>query len=162
MATVGIALATADALADPSTSVEGCLSKSKAAQIIDASSAPVWVKNVDKPSAPPGFPKLGGIQRIICADVTQDGRADATVVEASGGSAGIGPWLVIQARPVGWRVIFWRNELAGGLKVRNGRISNEWTDYEPTDIHCCPTGAIEHRTYGWNGHRIVLLKMWKS
>ena len=102
----------------------------------------------------------GAPDRLLCFDLTRDGRRDLALTVASGGTAGDVAWLVLVGTPTGSRVALAR----GGYKlllVRRGRDLVE-TDpvYRNNDPNCCPTGGFDHTRWRWNGHRFAVVRSW--
>lgn len=136
-----------------------CLSYPATAKVIDASSLPTWVKGFDKPQSYAGGPAEGGINKSFCRDLTGDGRPEMVLSLANGGSSGVFPWLILSrtgSSPV-WKVVFWRNELAGLLSVSGREIHNQWTKRRSSDPLCCPTGATVHEVYAYRNGRFRLI-----
>ncbi|MFY9580347.1 MAG: hypothetical protein WAQ33_13615 [Gaiellaceae bacterium] len=103
----------------------------------------------------------GGVDRLICHDLTRDGQADMTATIYSGGTAGDTAWVVF--RRVGTR---WQLGLAHlsaykvGLFLKGSDLIESQPVYKTNDPNCCPTGGFDHRRFHWNGSRFILARKW--
>jgi hypothetical protein len=114
-------------------------------------------------SLAPTLENGGGVDRIICADLTGDGVRDLAATIFSGGTAGDTAWVVFRADGSRWRLAF-RNLQAYEVGLfRAGRdLLESQPIYEKNDPNCCPTGGFLHRRFHWTRGRFTVVRTWKS
>jgi hypothetical protein len=128
--------------------------KAAANAAIRVSTLPVDVKDLTRQ-------QLAGVDKLICHDLTGDGRADMAVTLASGGTAGDIAWAAFARTGSRWR-------LAGanpnGYKLGLFPSARDLVESQPiygkNDPNCCPTGGFAHRRFHWNGHALVVVRRW--
>jgi hypothetical protein len=102
-----------------------------------------------------------GVDRVICADLTGDGRPELAVTFFSGGTAGDTGWAVFVSSGHGWRVAFRQlRAYKVGLYARGGDLVEVQPIYRASDPNCCPTGGFAHRSVHWNGRRFAVVRRW--
>jgi hypothetical protein len=102
-----------------------------------------------------------GVDRVICADLTGDGKPELAVTFFSGGTAGDTGWAVLAGGSGTWRVVL--RQLDGykvGLHVRHADLVESQPVYRKNDPNCCPTGGFDHRRFHWNGRKFALARVW--
>ena len=102
----------------------------------------------------------GGPDRVICHDLTRDGRGDMAVRIFSGGTAGDIAWVVFRRTAAGgWRLA---HAQLHAYKVRLVRRGTDLVESQPiyrkNDPNCCPSGGLEETRYHWNGRRFVVTR----
>jgi hypothetical protein len=102
-----------------------------------------------------------GVDRVICADLTGDGKPELAVTFFSGGTAGDTGWAVFVGGSGRWRVALERLDgYKVGLYVRRGELVDSQPVYLKDDPNCCPSGGFDHRGFRWNGHRFLQVRRW--
>ncbi len=92
----------------------------------------------------------GGVDRIICRDVTRDRVADMTVLVASGGAARVTAWVVFRARKTSWQLVLRRlNLYRASVSWVKGDLVETVAVLRKTDLACCPTGGHNHTRLDW-------------
>ena len=105
----------------------------------------------------------GGVDRLICADVTHDGRRDLAATIFSGGTAGDTAWVVFRADGSRWRLVFRQLQAYKvGLFLRGGDLVESQPIYRKNDPNCCPTGGFFHRRFHWIGTRFKIVRAWTT
>ena len=103
----------------------------------------------------------GGVDKLICHDLTGDRTAEMAVTIFSGGTAGDIAWVVFQRQAGRWQPVL-RN--LQGYKVGLFRVGTDLVEsqavYRKTDPNCCPSGGVDHRRFHWNGSRFVVVRRW--
>jgi hypothetical protein len=103
----------------------------------------------------------GGVDRVLCHDLTGDGKQDMAATIFSGGTAGDTAWVVF--RRVGTRWQLAHQELHV-YKVALSLMGTDLVESQPVylanDPNCCPTGGFNHRRFHWNGSRFVVARRW--
>ena len=103
----------------------------------------------------------GGVDRLICHDLTRDGDDEMAVTIFSGGTAGDIAWAVFGRSNGKWVLVFKRLDLYKiGLFTLGGDLADSQPVYRKNDPNCCPTGGFDHRRYHWNGTQFVLARSW--
>ena len=96
-----------------------------------------------------------GIDRLLHADLTGDGRPDTVVTIFSGGTAGDIAFYVLAGEGSGLHFIKASNqEYKVGVKVVGGTLQVTRPIYRATDPNCCPA-HLEITTYRYDGVRLV-------
>jgi hypothetical protein len=107
----------------------------------------------------------GGVDRIICRDVTADRIPDMTVLIASGGAARVTAWVVFRARRTSWQLTLRRLDLyrasVGWVK---GDLVETVAVLRKTDQVCCPTGGHDHTRFHWkhSTSRFLAVSFWHT
>jgi hypothetical protein len=104
----------------------------------------------------------GGVDTLICHDLTGDGRSDMAFTIFSGGTAGDIAWVVLRRTAAGgWRVVsFQRNAYKVGLRRVGVDLVESQPVYRTNDPNCCPTGGFDHRRFRWNGRALAVVRRW--
>jgi hypothetical protein len=105
-----------------------------------------------------------GIDRLICRDLTYDGRKDMVATVYSGGQAGVEAWVFFRAVVGGWRLSFDRTGLVRAT-VRISRTAVIETDpvYRVGDKRpCCPSGGQKHYRFQWQRAKMVKIRVWHT
>ena len=100
--------------------------------------------------------------RLICFDLTRDGRIDMAVTLFSGGTAGDVRLVVFRGTASGWRVALVRGGYKLGLERVDGDLVQTQPVYRKDDPNCCPTGGFDHMRWHWNGDRFVAVRTWRD
>jgi hypothetical protein len=96
-----------------------------------------------------------GVDRLLFADLTGDGRAETVVTIFSGGTAGDIAFYVLAGAGSGLHSIKSSNhEYKVGVKIVGGRLQVTRPLYGASDPNCCP-GHLEITTYRYDGVRLV-------
>jgi hypothetical protein len=96
-----------------------------------------------------------GIDRVLYADLTGDGRAETVVTIFSGGTAGDIALYVLTGEGSGLHAIKTSNqEYKIGIKIVGGKLQVTRPLYGADDPNCCP-GHLEITTYRYDGSRLV-------
>jgi hypothetical protein len=105
----------------------------------------------------------GGVDRIICRDVTFDHVPDMTVLVASGGAARVTAWVVFRARKTSWQLVLRRlNLFRASVSWVKGDLVETVAVFRKTDLACCPTGGHNHTRLHWQRHKFVTLRFWHT
>jgi len=105
----------------------------------------------------------GGVETLICHDLTRDGRVDMAATIFSGGTAGDIAWAVFLKRGGRWTLSLRQLQAYKLVLRRAGSDLVETTPvYERDDPNCCPSGGFDHRRFHWNGTRFVVVKRWHT
>jgi hypothetical protein len=103
----------------------------------------------------------GGVDSLICHDLTGDGAADMAATIFSGGTAGDIAWVVFRRSHDKWVLALRQFDL---YKVGLLRVGADLVDSQPVyrknDPNCCPTGGFDHRRFHWNGARFLVVRRW--
>src|SRR3954464_860508 len=83
-----------------------------------------------------------GIDRLICRDLTADGRKDM-VASVFSRPRGVEAWVFFRAVPGGWRLSFRRTGLvAAEVDVEGKAVAETDPVFRPGDARpCCPSGG---------------------
>jgi hypothetical protein len=104
-----------------------------------------------------------GINRLICRDLTYDGRKDmlASVYAAS---VGVEAWVFSRGRPKDWDLAFARTALVRAqVKVTTTAIVESDPVFRPGDNRpCCPTGGQKHYRFQWQHGKMVKVRAWQT
>jgi hypothetical protein len=96
-----------------------------------------------------------GVDRLLFADLTGDGRPETVVTIFSGGTAGAIAFYVLTGEGSGLHSIKSSNrEYKIGVEVVGGRLQVTRPLYGAQDPNCCP-GHLEITTYRYDGVRLV-------
>jgi len=107
--------------------------------------------------------KNAGVDRVICHDLTGDGRVDMAATVFSGGTAGDVAWVLFRRTSSGWSLAFQRLEVYKvGLFLRGTDLVESQPIYGKNDPNCCPTGGFDHIQVHWNGTRFVISRRWHT
>jgi hypothetical protein len=105
----------------------------------------------------------GGVDGLICADVTGDGRRDLAATIFSGGTAGDIAWVVFRANGSHWRLAFRQlHAYKVGLFLRGHDLVESQPIYEKNDANCCPSGGFAHRRFHWAATRFEIVRRWTT
>jgi hypothetical protein len=105
----------------------------------------------------------GGVDRLICHDLTRDGARDMAATVFSGGTAGDIAWAVFRQRAGRWSLALRQLQVYKvGLFRVGGDLVESTPVYRKNDPNCCPTGGFDHRRLHWNGARFVVAKRWHT
>jgi len=114
----------------------------------------------------PVWPTLrvgGGVDTLICHDLTRDGVPNMAATVFSGGTAGDVAWAVFRQRAGRWSLALW---VLNVYKVGLFRVGSDLVEstpvYRKNDPNCCPTGGFDHRRFHWSGKRFVVAKRWHT
>ncbi len=103
----------------------------------------------------------GGIDTLICHDLTRDGATDMAATVFSGGTAGDTAWVVFRGTQGRWRLALRELE---GYKVGLYRVGADLVESQPVylknDPNCCPRGGFDHRRFHWNGTSFAVVRRW--
>jgi hypothetical protein len=104
-----------------------------------------------------------GIDRLVCRDLTHDGRKDMTT-SISGGATGMEAWVFFRASTSGWRLAFRRTGLVRAqVKVQPTAVVETDPVFRPGDKRpCCPTGGEQHYRFQWQRGKMVKVRSWHS
>jgi hypothetical protein len=108
----------------------------------------------------PITPGMAG--RVLCFDVTGDGRGDMAVSLFSGGTAGDVGWLLFVPRGAGWRLAGSGSGYKLGVFRSGSRLLAVQPVYRRNDPNCCPTGGFDRTLYRWDGVRLVVARAWHT
>lgn len=105
-----------------------------------------------------------GIDRLICRDLTYDGRKDMVATVASGRPIGIEAWVFFHAMGNGWKLSFRRIDLVrASVKLSGTAVLESDPVYRDTDERpCCPTGGTRHYRFGWQRGKMVTIRVWHT
>jgi hypothetical protein len=128
--------------------------KAAANAAIRASTLPTDVKDLTRQ-------RLAGVDKLICHDLTRDGRRDMAVTLASGGTAGDIAWAAFARAGTHWRLVAANaNGYKLGLFLAGRDLVESQPVYRKQDPNCCPTGGFDHRRFHWNGHALAVVRRW--
>lgn len=103
----------------------------------------------------------GGVDKLICADLTGDGVRDLAATIFSGGTAGDTAWVVFRADGSRWRLAYRQLHAYKVGLFRSGRDMIESQPiYKKNDANCCPTGGVFHRRFHWVAGRLKIVRTW--
>ena|SRR5438105_2160092 len=95
----------------------------------------------------------GGVDHLICRDVTADGRTDMTVLITSTATSGVTAWVTFRAKRK------WSLALAR-VHVRMCRVKYRHGDLVETQP--AAAGGYDHRRYHWQDKHFVVLRKWHT
>ena len=96
-----------------------------------------------------------GIDRLVYADLTGDGRSEVVVTIFSGGTAGDIAFYVLSGQGSGLHAIKRANEeYKVGVRIVGGRLQVTRPLYGANDANCCPA-HLEITTYRYDGRVLV-------
>jgi hypothetical protein len=96
-----------------------------------------------------------GVDRLLYADLTGDGRPETVATIFSGGTAGDIAFYVLTGEGSGLHAIKRSNqEYKIGVKIVAGKLQVTRPLYGASDPNCCP-GHLEITTYRYDGTRLV-------
>jgi hypothetical protein len=99
----------------------------------------------------------GGPDRLICHDLTRDGKGDMAVTVFSGGTAGDTAWVVFRRAGNGWKLAYAQlHAYKVGLFRSGGDLIESQPIYRKNDPNCCPSGGFAQRRFHWNGKTFVV------
>jgi hypothetical protein len=105
----------------------------------------------------------GGVDKLICHDLTGDAVPELAATIFSGGTAGDIAWVVFRRSRGRWRLAFRQLQ---AYKVGLFRVGRDLVESQPVylkdDANCCPTGGFDHRRFHWNGSRFVVVRRWHT
>jgi hypothetical protein len=96
--------------------------------------------------------------RVLCFDVTGDGRTDMAVSLASGGTAGDVGWLLFVPNDARWRLARSGTGYKLGLQRSGSKLEVVQPVYRAKDPNCCPSGGFDRTLYRWDGSRLVVAR----
>jgi len=103
----------------------------------------------------------GGVDTLICHDLTRDGAPDMAATIFSGGTAGDIAWVVLRRRAGRWTLAL---RVLQGYKLGLFRVGSDLVEstpvYRRNDPNCCPTGGFDHRRFHWTGARFAVARRW--
>ena len=103
----------------------------------------------------------GGVDSLICHDLTGDGETDMAATIFSGGTAGDIAWVVLRRSHGKWVLALRQLGLYKvGLFALAGDLVDSQPVYRKNDPNCCPTGGFDHRRFHWSGSRFVVVRRW--
>jgi len=100
--------------------------------------------------------------KVLCFDLTGDGRADMAVSLFSGGTAGDVGWLFFVPDGAGWRLARSGSGYKLGLFRSGSGLLEVQPVYRKNDSNCCPTGGFDRTLYRWRGGRLVVARSWHT
>jgi len=105
-----------------------------------------------------------GIDRLICRDLTSDGRKDMIASVYSGGATGVEAWVFFRAALKGWRLSFSRTRLVlAQVRVSGSAVIETDPVYRVGDKRpCCPTGGQKHLRFQWQRGAMVKVRVWHT
>lgn len=105
-----------------------------------------------------------GIDRLICRDLTYDGRTDMVASVYSGGAAGVEAWVFFRAVTSGWKLSFHRTGLVrAAIRVSTTSVFESDPVYRVGDKRpCCPTGGRKHYRFQWQRGKMVKVRAWRT
>jgi hypothetical protein len=150
--TVGLALfvaASAGAHVDVASRKLPCTVLVARDRIISSTKLPRWVRN-DAAGM-----NGGGVDRLICHDVTADRRTDMTVLITSTQTSGVTSWVVFRAKRK------WALSLAR-VHVHKCVVKDKHHDLVETQP--AAAGGYDHRRYHWRKatRHFVVLRKWHT
>jgi hypothetical protein len=104
----------------------------------------------------------GMADRVLCFDVTGDGRTDMAVSLFSGGTAGDVGWLFFVPRGAGWRLAGSGTGYKMGVFRSGPDVLAVQPVYRRNDPNCCPTGGFDRTLYRWDGTRLAVARRWHT
>jgi hypothetical protein len=104
-----------------------------------------------------------GIDRLICRDLTGDGRKDM-VASVFSRPRGVEAWVFFRATPSGWSLSFRRTGLlAAHVGVKGKRVVETDPVFRPGDARpCCPSGGQKHYRFQWLRGKMAKVRAWHT
>jgi hypothetical protein len=104
-----------------------------------------------------------GIDRLICRDLTYDGRKDMTA-SISARTVGVEAWVFFRASATGWQLAFARTGLVRAqVKVVSVAVVESDPVFRAGDKRpCCPTGGEKHYRFQWQRGKMVKVRSWRT
>jgi hypothetical protein len=104
-----------------------------------------------------------GIDRLICRDLTGDGRKDM-VASVFSPPRGVEAWVFFRASPRGWKLSFRRTGLlAAHVGVEGKRVAETDPVFRPGDARpCCPSGGQKHYRFKWLRGKMAQVRAWHT
>lgn len=104
-----------------------------------------------------------GIDRLVCRDLTYDGRKDM-LASVYSGATGVEAWVFFRAVVSGWRLSYRRlGLLRAQVKVVGTAVIEVDPVYRVGDKRpCCPTGGLKHYRVQWQRGRMVKVRVWHT
>jgi len=105
-----------------------------------------------------------GIDRLICRDLTYDGRKDMVASVYSGGAAGVEAWVFFRAATRGWKLSFDRVGLVrAAIRVSTASVVESDPVYRVGDKRpCCPSGGLKHYRFQWQRGKMIKVRVWHT
>jgi hypothetical protein len=105
-----------------------------------------------------------GIDRLICRDLTYDGRKDMVASVYAGGQARTEAWVFFRAVIGGWHLSFDRTGLVRAtIRVSGAAVIESDPVYRVGDKRpCCPTGGLKHYRFQWQRGKMVKVRVWRT
>jgi hypothetical protein len=105
----------------------------------------------------------GGVDQLICRDVTRDRRKDMTVLIESGGPAAVDAWVVFRNKKGRWKLALRRLRVyQASVRTFKGNLIEVSAVLLKTDDKCCPTGGYDHRRFHWKKGKFVVARFWHT
>jgi len=96
----------------------------------------------------------GGVDHLICRDVTRDGRADMTVLITSTGTSGVTAWVTFRAKKTKWSFALARVHVHKCVvKYKHGDL---------VETQPATAGGFDHRRYHWQNAHFVVVRKWHT
>jgi hypothetical protein len=127
-----------------------------------AARAAIGSSNLPAPVKEDASARYSGIDRLICRDLTGDGRNDMVATVHSGGTAGVEAWVAFKRVGRGWKLVFRRlghKVLIRSVPVGIVEIAPVYMDGDP---NCCPSGGFDHTLFKWKSGRFAVARSWHS
>ena len=105
-----------------------------------------------------------GIDRLICRDLTYDGRRDMIASVYSGPAIGVEAWVFFRALRTGWSLAFSRVGLTRAkVQVKLASVVEIDPVYRTGDKRpCCPTGGLKHYRFQWQRGKMAKIRVWHT
>jgi hypothetical protein len=95
----------------------------------------------------------GGVDHLICRDVTADSRTDMTVLITSTETSGVTSWVTFRAKRK------WALALA---RVHVHKCVVKYKHGDLVETQPATTGGFDHRRYHWQDAHFVVLRKWHT
>jgi len=95
----------------------------------------------------------GGVDHLICRDVTADGRKDMTVLIATTATSGVTAWVTFRAKKK------WSLALA---RVHVTKCVVKYKRGDLVETQPAQTGGFDHRRYHWRDAHFVVVRKWHT
>jgi hypothetical protein len=104
-----------------------------------------------------------GIDRLVCRDLTNDGRKDMTA-SISARAIGTEAWVFFRATTSGWQLAFRRIGLVRAqVKVVTAAVVEMDPVFRAGDKRpCCPSGGQKHYRFQWQRGKMVKVRAWHT
>lgn len=104
-----------------------------------------------------------GIDRVICRDLTGDGRKDM-VATVYAPAVGIEAWVFFRAATDTWKLSFRRTGLLrANVQTENNSVLESEPIYKAGDKRpCCPTGGRRYYRFKWRRGEMVTVRTWHT